>query len=97
MYDLEYLPDVLAALNTYQSVENKDPYANLMVQAATTNSSVGVLLNLVYLKPMANPAAFDPFYGIPTLDDTTVIQSFVDFMSGAVMPDIPRYNPLSFL
>ncbi|KAF3401102.1 Bifunctional solanapyrone synthase [Talaromyces pinophilus] len=40
-YDLEYLPDVLAALDTYQSVENKDPYANLMVQAATTNSSIG--------------------------------------------------------
>ncbi|KUL91069.1 hypothetical protein ZTR_01016 [Talaromyces verruculosus] len=92
VYDLEYLPEVLAALNTYQSVENKDPYANLMVQAATTNTSIGVLLNLVYLKPMANPAAFDPFYGIPTLEDTTVIQSFVDFLSGAVMPDIPRWD-----
>lgn len=27
-YDLEYLSDVLAALNTHQSVENKNPYAN---------------------------------------------------------------------
>ncbi|PCG91139.1 FAD-binding, type 2 [Penicillium occitanis (nom. inval.)] len=41
VYDLEYLPDVLAALDTYQSVENKDPYANLMVQGVTTNSSIG--------------------------------------------------------
>lgn len=90
IYGLDQLPNVLAALNTYQLVANKDPYANLMIQAATMNSSIGVLLNLVYLKPEASPAAFESFYGIPTLSDMTTIQSFVEFMDGAVMPDIPR-------
>lgn len=61
-----------------------------MIQAAPTNASVGVLLNMVYLKPEPSPSAFEAFYDIPTLADTTTIQSFYNFMSGAVMPDIPR-------
>lgn len=85
------MPNILASLNSYQSVKDKDPYANLMVQAAVTNSSVGVLLNMLYLKPVANHTAFNPFDGIPTLADTTSIRSFVDFMAGAEMPNIPRY------
>jgi hypothetical protein len=97
VYANDQLLDVLRAVNSYQSVANKDPYANLMVQAAITNASTGVLLNLVYLKPEASPAAFEPFYGIPTLEDTTAIQPFINFSSKAVMPDIPRYLPPFFI
>ncbi|MCJ1247587.1 hypothetical protein MMC30_004802 [Trapelia coarctata] len=92
VYSLEQLPAVLAAMFEYQSVANKDPYANVMIQAATTNASVGVILNMVYLKPEASPSAFNPFYSIPTLFDTTRILTFTEMMSGQIVPGIPRWD-----
>ena len=74
----------------YQSVPEKDPYANLMFQAFTTNASVGGVLNIVYLKPEISPAAFASFYSIPTTGDTTKIQTLTQMMSGQRVPDIPR-------
>lgn len=75
----------------YQSAPNKDPYANLMMQAFPTNTSVGAVLNMVYLKPEESPPAFAPFYRIPTTADTTKIQSLTQMMSGQMVPAIPRY------
>ena len=74
----------------YQSVPNKDPYANLMLQAFTTNASVGAVLNMVYLKPEISPPAFEAFYSIPTRADTTKIQTLTEMMSGQAVPEIPR-------
>jgi len=78
----------------YQSNPNKDPYANLMMQAFTTNASVGAVLNMVYLKPEVSPPAFSPFYSIPTTFDTTKIQTLTQMMSGQIVPGIPRYAGL---
>lgn len=89
-YSLDHLPALYAALAEYQTVPNKDPYANLDLQAAVTNASIGVLLNLIYLKPVESPSAFDVFYDIPTLLDTTKIQTMTEFLSGGVLPSIPR-------
>lgn len=75
----------------YQSVPEKDPYANLVMQAFLTNASVGAVLNMVYLKPEASPPAFSPFYPIPTIADTTKTQSLTEVISGQIMPAIPRY------
>ena len=75
----------------YQSNPNKDPYANLMMQAFTTNASVGAVLNMVYLKPEPSPAAFSPFYLIPTTSDTTKVQTLTKMISGQIVPAIPRY------
>lgn len=76
----------------YQATPNKDLYANVMLQAFTTNSTDGALLDIVYLKPEANPAAFAPFYSIPTTSDTTQIQTLTDMLSGQFVPDIPRID-----
>lgn len=89
-YSLEQLPALYAALAEYQTSPNKDPYANLDLQAAVKNSSIGVLLNLIYLKPVESPSAFDVFYGIPTLQDTTKVQSMTEFLTGGVLPSITR-------
>lgn len=78
----------------YQSNPNKDPYANLMMQAFTTNASVGAVLNMVYLKPEVSPPAFSPFYSISTTFDTTKIQTLTQMMSGQIVPGIPRYAGL---
>ncbi|KAE8375365.1 putative FAD-binding oxidoreductase [Aspergillus bertholletiae] len=91
-YSNDQLPAVMQALYEYQAAPNKDPYANLMVQAVPMNATGGVILNMVYLRPEESPAAFEPFYSLPTIQDTTKIQSFTEFMSGAFLPDIPRWD-----
>ncbi|KAG8159952.1 hypothetical protein KVR01_010589 [Diaporthe batatas] len=95
VYGLEQLPTIYAALAEYQTSPNKDPYANLDLQAAVTNSSIGVLLNLIYLKPVESPPAFKVFYEIPTLQDTTKIQTMTEFLTGGVLPYVPRWEFLT--
>lgn len=76
----------------YQAAPNKDPYANIMLQAFTTNASDGAVLDMVYLKPEMNPTAFAPFYSIPTTGDTTHIQTLTEMLGGQYVPDVPRLD-----
>ncbi|KAI0428671.1 putative FAD-binding oxidoreductase [Xylaria sp. FL1042] len=92
VYALDALPALFDALYEYQSVAVKDRYANLMMQAFPLNGSLGVLLNMVYNKPVASPAAFTPFYDIPTIADTVHIQPMTDFLASQVPPSLPRLN-----
>ena len=91
-YSLDLLPAIMQATYEYQSNPNKDLYANFMLQAFTTNSSVGVVLNMVYLKPVENPSIFEPFYKFPTIDDTTQIQTLTEMIGGQRVPPIPRWD-----
>jgi len=91
-YSPDQLPALYAAMADYQAAPNKDPYANIMLQAFTTNATDGAVLDIVYLKPEANPAAFAPFYSIPTTSDTTQIQTFTEMMGAQFVPDIPRID-----
>ncbi|CAL8584107.1 hypothetical protein XPA_009712 [Xanthoria parietina] len=92
IYSYNNTPAVLSAMSQYQSEPNKDPYANLITQVFTTNSSIGVVLTMVYLKPEVAPSAFKPFYSIPTVLDTTKIQTFSQVMGGQSVPAIPRFD-----
>ncbi|KAI0439915.1 putative FAD-binding oxidoreductase [Xylaria telfairii] len=92
VYSLDALPALFDALLMYQSVVVKDRYANLMMQAFPLNGTLGVLLNMVYNKPVEAPAAFAPFYGIPTIIDTVHIRPMTDFLAGQVPPSLPRLN-----
>ncbi|KAI1776754.1 putative FAD-binding oxidoreductase [Hypoxylon cercidicola] len=89
-YSLEDLPALLKAALEYQSAPHKDPYANFMMQGFPTNSSFGIIMNIVYLKPEVSPPAFEPFYRINTTSDTTKLRSYTDFLSGQALFDIPR-------
>ncbi|KAI3319739.1 putative FAD-binding oxidoreductase [Xylariaceae sp. AK1471] len=89
-YKLEDLPAIFAAVFEYQSNSNKDPYANLFILSFPTNSSFGININMVYLKPEESPAAFDPFYSIPTTADTTKLRTFADFLGGQALFGITR-------
>lgn len=75
---------------TYQTAPNKDLYANLMLQAFTTNTSVGAVLNMVYLKPVVSPLAFAPFYSIKPTKDTTKLQTLTEMMAGQIVPPLSR-------
>ncbi|KAI0517438.1 putative FAD-binding oxidoreductase [Xylaria bambusicola] len=92
VYTLDAIPALFDALLAYQSVAVKDPYANLMMQAFPLNGTLGVLLNMVYNKPVGNPAAFTPFYDIPAIADTVHIQPMTDFLASQVPPSLPRLN-----
>ncbi|MCJ1261071.1 hypothetical protein MMC22_000935 [Lobaria immixta] len=89
-YSLQQLPALFSSMLEYQSNPKKDPYANLMMQAFTTNASIGAVLNMVYLKPEISPPAFAPFYSIPTTGDTTKLQTLTQMMSGQRVPPLPR-------
>ena len=89
-YALDQLPALFSAAIEYQSNPNKDPYANFMMQAYTSNASVGAVMNMVYLKPEESPPAFSPFYSIPTTNDTTKLQTLTQMMSGQIVAPIPR-------
>ncbi|GAW18379.1 hypothetical protein ANO14919_078540 [Xylariales sp. No.14919] len=92
VYALDAIPDLFDALLAYQSVAVKDPYANLMMQAFPLNGTLGVLLNMVYNKPVETPPAFAPFYGIPAIADTVHIQPMTDFLASQIPPSLPRLN-----
>ncbi|KAL8867990.1 MAG: hypothetical protein Q9174_005292 [Haloplaca sp. 1 TL-2023] len=92
VYTNNQLPELFSAMLQYQSAPDKDPYANVIFQAFTTNASVGAVLNMVYLKPEMSPAAFNPFYSIPTVNDTTKIQSLTEMISGQMVPPLPRFD-----
>ncbi|KAI0451744.1 putative FAD-binding oxidoreductase [Xylaria acuta] len=92
VYTLDALPALFDALLQYQSFAMKDRYANLMMQAFPLNGTLGVLLNMVYNKPSEAPAAFAPFYDIPTIADTVHIQPMTDFLASQVPPSLPRLN-----
>ncbi|ETS76483.1 hypothetical protein PFICI_11870 [Pestalotiopsis fici W106-1] len=91
-YDIEQLPALYAAMAEYQATPNKDPYANVMLQAFTTNVSTGAVLDIVYLKPEMDPEAFAPFYSIPTTSDSTGIQTLTEMLANQYVPDIPRID-----
>lgn len=96
-YSLDQLPRLLAAAYEFQYSGITDPYANFMLQAFTTNKTVGAVLNMVYLKPEKEPAAFAPFASISTLEDTTKVQTLTQMISGKMVPPIPRYAQNSAL
>ncbi|KAI1390546.1 putative FAD-binding oxidoreductase [Hypoxylon trugodes] len=92
VYSLDALPALFEALYQYQSVANKDPYANIMLQAFPTNASIGAILNIVYLKPEQEPEAFAPFRNITPLADLTKLQTLTELMLAAPVPELTRVN-----
>ncbi|KAI1204149.1 putative FAD-binding oxidoreductase [Annulohypoxylon truncatum] len=92
VYSLDALPALFDAMYQYQSVANKDPYANIMLQAFPTNASIGAILNMVYLKPEAEPEAFAPFRNITPLADQTKLQTLTELMLAAPLPELTRVN-----
>ncbi|CAJ2510340.1 Uu.00g050430.m01.CDS01 [Anthostomella pinea] len=91
-YTLDALPALFDAMLEYQSVAEKDPYANLMLQAFPLNATLGVVLNMVYMKPEESPSAFEAFYDIETIADTTQIQSLTSFLASQQAPSLPRLD-----
>ncbi|KAK0634296.1 hypothetical protein B0T17DRAFT_486116 [Bombardia bombarda] len=61
VFSIAQLASVLQAFNTYQSAPNKDLYAALNINVVPNNY---ILVSIIYLKPVAQPAAYAPFFAI---------------------------------
>lgn len=91
VFPLDQASDILQALYDYQTVPDKDPYANCIVNVLATNSTV--LLTLVYLKPVEKPDAFASFYKFTPLVDTTGFYTLHEIMAMFPLPaDITRWT-----
>ncbi|KAK3935427.1 hypothetical protein QBC46DRAFT_422660 [Diplogelasinospora grovesii] len=93
-YTYDQLPKVLAALDAYQTKPDKDLYANLIIDVAAANQTeYGVLVTFIYLKPVANPAAYAPFYNITPVIDETGFATLYGLMADFPSPPLPpRHN-----
>lgn len=87
----EHAEALIDAIQQYQSLPNKDPYANINLNAAAINTTdVGLILQMVYLEPEENPKVFDLFSGIPSLLDTTGLKTLSAMMGEFPTPTLPR-------
>ncbi|KAI1735302.1 putative FAD-binding oxidoreductase [Xylaria scruposa] len=91
-YTIDQFPEVVKAYFQYQSTPEKDPYANLHVLVSPTNSTIGVLVSMVYLKPVKEPPSFAPFYPIDTTSDSTAIKSFTEYLAEYGIPEVRRFD-----
>jgi hypothetical protein len=93
LYAREQLPALVSAMAEYQSDPQKDPEANMMIQAPATANEIGAVLNFIHGKGEEEPAAFQPFSHIPFTTNTIRLQTLENFIAEQLMVDtnvIPR-------
>ncbi|KAI0105085.1 putative FAD-binding oxidoreductase [Nemania sp. FL0031] len=89
VYTPDQMPELLQALYEYQTIPDKDPYANMIINLVPTNGSL--LLTFIYLKPVERPAAYAPFYALTPAFEQTGIMTLHELM-GLFPPTIlPRW------
>ncbi|MCJ1377216.1 hypothetical protein MMC17_000308 [Xylographa soralifera] len=81
----------MSAFAEYQEIGQLDTNSSLIADLATTNDTLAV--TLVYFAPVERPAAFDPFYNIPAVEDTTQIYpNFLALIEGGLPQVVPRWS-----
>ncbi|KAI0468866.1 hypothetical protein F4859DRAFT_188580 [Xylaria cf. heliscus] len=91
-YAIDQFPEIVKAYFQYQSSPAKDPYANLRVLVSPTNSIIGALVSMVYLKPVKEPPSFAPFYLINATSDSTAIKSFTEYIAEYWILEVRRFD-----
>lgn len=90
VFPLNQSSAILEALYEYQQTKNKDLYANLIINILPVNDAI--YLTLVYLKPVANPAAFAPFYRLTPSMDLTGFYTLHELMIGFASVSLSRWT-----
>ncbi|KAM4066418.1 FAD binding domain-containing protein [Hirsutella rhossiliensis] len=90
VFSLDHASDVLGALYEYQEAENKDLYANCIINVLPINSTL--FLTLIYLKPVEKPKAFAPFYDLTPLLDKTGFYTLHELMAMFPVGNVPRWT-----
>ncbi|KAK8100145.1 FAD-binding oxidoreductase [Apiospora kogelbergensis] len=87
----DQVDDFLDTMLEYDASPERDPLASVNINLPATNSTtLGIVLTLVYLKPVEKPAVFSLFDKFETLMDTTGIKTLTQVMSEFPTPAIPR-------
>ncbi|MCJ1262589.1 hypothetical protein MMC22_002459 [Lobaria immixta] len=82
---------VISAYAKYQEKGQLDKKSALIADLVLSNDTLA--LTLVYFGPTEKPAAFEAFYGIPSVRDTTKLHStFIDIISEGLPNNIPRWS-----
>lgn len=84
------LDGIYQAMAEYQFVPDKDPYASMNLQGFATNTSIVLVLSMVYLKPEESPAALSSFSKLTPVLDTAQIQILTEYMGGHPVPELKR-------
>ncbi|KAK7757764.1 hypothetical protein SLS62_000142 [Diatrype stigma] len=88
--------EFLDTMLEYEASTERDPYASVNINLAATNeTTLGIILTLVYLKPIEKPAAFSLFDRFEPLMDTTGIKTLNELMSEFPTADLPRIRFLA--
>ncbi|RYP77476.1 hypothetical protein DL769_003386 [Monosporascus sp. CRB-8-3] len=83
--------DFLDTMLEYEASTERDPYASVNINLAATNeTTLGIILTLVYLKPVEKPTAFSLFDRFEPLVDTTGIKTLTEVMSEFPTAALPR-------
>lgn len=90
IFPLNQSSAMLEALYVYQEMENKDLYANLIINIMPGEDLI--YLTLVYLKPVERPAAFAPFYDLTPSADYTRFHTLHELMSASASIYLPRWT-----
>ncbi|RYO75463.1 hypothetical protein DL766_002550 [Monosporascus sp. MC13-8B] len=88
--------DFLDTMLEYEASTERDPYASVNINLAATNeTTLGIILTLVYLKPVEKPTAFSLFDRFEPLVDTTGIRTLTEVMSEFPTAALPRIRFLA--
>ncbi|KAK4107070.1 FAD-binding domain-containing protein [Canariomyces notabilis] len=89
VFAIDQMAALMQALYEYQTAP-RDPNANLIINLIPTNATL--LLTLVYLKPVENPTAFNPFYQLTPVLDKTGFMSLHQLMALFPPATLPRWT-----
>lgn len=82
---------LVSAIAKYQEKGQLDTKSALISDMIISNDTL--TLTLVSFKPTEKPTAFEAFYGIPAVQDTTKLHStFLEVITEGVSNPIPRYH-----
>lgn len=91
VYTNDYRDDLMRAFATYQKEGQLDRKSALLSYMGISNNTIYVIL--AYLDEVEKPAAFKPFYDIPsTFDGTSMHNNLTDLMSQDVDRVVPRWT-----
>lgn len=88
VYTNDYRDQLMQAFATYQSSGQLDTKSALLAYLGINNNTAYV--TLMYLDAVERPAAFKPFYDIPSVFDSTRIR---DNFSAVISEEVDRVVP----
>jgi FAD/FMN-containing dehydrogenase len=79
LYSITTAPDQLKALVNFAAADTYDNYSSLIMSLTYTQGQLLIFNSMEYTKPVENPAVYQPFMQIPSLQSTMRIDTMTSF------------------